>query len=101
MRSVRNVRNALALCAVWCGRSVLWTFFTIGSHLVGLVDVLNDWATFSVSQSFETSILISQSSKTSIQVPFFYSQSSKTSTATSFVLPIVENVHVSSPRVRF
>ena len=51
VRSVRNVRNALALCAVWCGRSVLWTFFTIGSHLVGLVDVLNDWATFSVSQT--------------------------------------------------
>ena len=34
---------------------------------MGLVDVLNDWATFSVSQSFETSILISQSPKTSIQ----------------------------------
>ena len=52
------------LGVVWRGP---WTFFTIGSHLVGLVDVLNDWATFSVSQSFETSILISQSPKTSIQ----------------------------------
>ena len=60
---------------------------------MGLVDVLNDWETFSVSQSSFSSILISQSSKTSIQVPFFYSQSSKTSTATLFVLPIVENVH--------
>ena len=101
VRNARNVRNVLDLCAVWCGRSMLWTFFTIGRLLVGLVDVSSDWETFSVSQSFETSILISQSSKTSIQVPFFYSQSSKTSTATSFVLPIVENVHVSSPRVRF
>ena len=60
VRSVRNVRNALALCAVWCGRSMLWTFFTIGRLLVGLVDVSSDWETFSVSQSFKTSVFVSQ-----------------------------------------
>ena len=56
-------------------------------------DVLHDWATFSVSQSSETSILISQSSKTSIRGPDMHSQSSISSTTTPFVLPIVENVH--------
>ena len=54
---------------------------------MGLVDVLNDWATFSVSQSSETSILISHSSKTSIQGPNFHSQSSISSMTTPFVLP--------------
>ena len=70
-----------------------WTFWTIGSHLVVLVDVLDDGETFSVSQSSETSILISQSSKTSIRGPDLHSQSSISSTTTPFVLPIVENVH--------
>ena len=56
-------------------------------------DVLHDWATFSVSQSSETSILISQSSKTSIRDPNSWSQSSILSTTTPFALPIVENVH--------
>ena len=60
---------------------------------MGPVDVLNDWETFSVSQSFLSSILISQSSKTSIQGPDLHPQSSISSTTTPFALPIVENVH--------
>ena len=60
---------------------------------MGLVDVLDDWETFSVSQSFETSLFISQTSKTSIRGSDLHSQSFISSMTALSVLPIVENVH--------